>query len=121
MSGIGAPPQALQAQMQGQGQGPVPGQVGGPGPNSEIAHQHQQQLLLQQQQQQQQLIDPWADALDEVDPRELAMGRFRMRQEVLGEIFSPEPIRECNDWLIWGVEEVVGKWEMGNGWWSGDV
>lgn len=38
--------------------------------------------------------EPWADALDEVDPRELAMGRFRSRQEALSEIFSPDPISE---------------------------
>ena len=36
--------------------------------------------------------EPWADALDEIDPRELAMGRFRARQEALAEVFGPEPI-----------------------------
>jgi hypothetical protein len=39
-------------------------------------------------------VEPWADGLDEVDPRELAMGRFRSRQETLAEIFSPEPISQ---------------------------
>ena len=38
--------------------------------------------------------EPWADALDEIDHRELAMGRFRARQEVLAEIFGPEKISE---------------------------
>lgn len=38
------------------------------------------------------MIEPWADALDEVDPREMAMGRFRARQELLSEIFSVDPI-----------------------------
>ena len=37
-------------------------------------------------------IEPWADALDEVDPREMAMGRFRARQEILAEVFGPENI-----------------------------
>jgi hypothetical protein len=39
-------------------------------------------------------IEPWADALDEVDPREMAMGRFRARQGILSEVFGPETIRE---------------------------
>lgn len=39
-------------------------------------------------------VEPWADPLDEIDPRELAMGRFKVRQEVLTEIFSPDPISE---------------------------
>jgi hypothetical protein len=41
--------------------------------------------------------EPWADALDEIDPRELAMGRFRARQEVLGEIFGPDRISELRN------------------------
>jgi hypothetical protein len=36
--------------------------------------------------------EPWADALDELDPRELAMNRFRTRHEMLEEVFGPEPI-----------------------------
>jgi hypothetical protein len=44
-------------------------------------------------------VEPWADGLDEVDARELAMGRFRARQELLGEVFGPEGISECRvDW-----------------------
>ncbi|WWD20160.1 hypothetical protein CI109_104636 [Kwoniella shandongensis] len=39
-------------------------------------------------------MEPWADGLDELDPREIAMGRFRSRHEVLGEIFGPESIKE---------------------------
>lgn len=41
-------------------------------------------------------IEPWADALDELDPRELAMGRFRVRQDILAEIFSPDPISKLD-------------------------
>jgi hypothetical protein len=37
-------------------------------------------------------VEPWADALDELDPRELAMNRFRSRHEMLSEVFGPEPI-----------------------------
>jgi hypothetical protein len=37
-------------------------------------------------------VEPWADALDELDPRELAMNRFRTRNEMLEEVFGPEPI-----------------------------
>lgn len=37
-------------------------------------------------------IEPWADGLDEVDPKEMAMGRLRARQEILGEVFGPERI-----------------------------
>lgn len=37
-------------------------------------------------------VEPWADGLDEVDPREMAMGRFRARQEILAEVFGPEAI-----------------------------
>ncbi|WVR08221.1 hypothetical protein IAU60_005268 [Kwoniella sp. DSM 27419] len=40
------------------------------------------------------VIEPWADSLDELDPRELAMGRFRRRHEVLGEVFGPESIKD---------------------------
>ena len=36
--------------------------------------------------------EPWADGLDEADPREMAMGRFRARQEIMAEVFGPEPI-----------------------------
>lgn len=39
-------------------------------------------------------VEPWADALDEIDPRELAMSRFRARHEMLEEVFGPEPISE---------------------------
>ncbi|WWC65699.1 uncharacterized protein I303_108320 [Kwoniella dejecticola CBS 10117] len=39
-------------------------------------------------------IEPWADALDELDPREIAMGRFRKRHEVLGEIFGPDATKD---------------------------
>lgn len=39
-------------------------------------------------------VEPWADALDELDPRELAMGRFRTRHEMLEEVFGPEPISQ---------------------------
>ncbi|ORY34939.1 hypothetical protein BCR39DRAFT_138480 [Naematelia encephala] len=38
--------------------------------------------------------EPWADGLDEVDGREVAMGRFRLRQEVLAEIFGPERLKD---------------------------
>lgn len=34
--------------------------------------------------------EPWADGLDEIDEGERAMGRFRRRQELLGEVFGPE-------------------------------
>lgn len=37
-------------------------------------------------------VEPWADTLDELDPRELAMNRFRTRNEMLEEVFGPEPI-----------------------------
>lgn len=37
-------------------------------------------------------IDPWADKLDEIDPRELAMARYRARNEMMAEVFGPEPI-----------------------------
>jgi len=40
--------------------------------------------------------EPWADALDELDPRELAMNRFRTRNEMLEEVFGPEPISESS-------------------------
>ena len=39
-------------------------------------------------------VEPWADSLDELDPRELAMSRFRARNEVMAEIFGPERVRE---------------------------
>jgi hypothetical protein len=39
-------------------------------------------------------MEPWADALDELDPRELAMGRFRARHEIMAEVFGPERVRE---------------------------
>ncbi|WWC95552.1 hypothetical protein V866_002417 [Kwoniella sp. B9012] len=39
-------------------------------------------------------VEPWADALDELDPREIAMGRFRKRHEVLSEVFSPDAIKD---------------------------
>lgn len=42
-------------------------------------------------------IEPWADLLDELDPRELAMGRFRTRHEIMAEIFGPEPVSECHE------------------------
>ncbi|GMK54852.1 hypothetical protein CspeluHIS016_0114380 [Cutaneotrichosporon spelunceum] len=48
-------------------------------------------------------IEPWADALDELDPRELAMSRFRARNEVMAEIFGPErvqtiPTKDADAW-----------------------
>ncbi|BEJ11507.1 hypothetical protein CspHIS471_0109290 [Cutaneotrichosporon sp. HIS471] len=48
-------------------------------------------------------IEPWADALDELDPRELAMSRFRARNEVMAEIFGPErvqtiPTKDADVW-----------------------
>ncbi|WWC73518.1 uncharacterized protein I206_107489 [Kwoniella pini CBS 10737] len=54
-------------------------------------------------------IEPWADALDELDPREIAMGRFRKRHEVLGEIFGPDSIKDIPDedydpWAGLGVD-----------------
>ncbi|KAK4683702.1 hypothetical protein P7C73_g6530, partial [Tremellales sp. Uapishka_1] len=39
-------------------------------------------------------VEPWADGLDELDPRELAMGRYRVRHEILGEVFGPEGIKD---------------------------
>ncbi|KAL1409384.1 hypothetical protein Q8F55_003367 [Vanrija albida] len=42
-------------------------------------------------------IEPWADLLDELDPRELAMGRFRTRHEIMAEIFGPEPVNSIPD------------------------
>ncbi|WVO24859.1 uncharacterized protein IAS62_006238 [Cryptococcus decagattii] len=67
--------------------------------------------------------EPWADGLDEIDEREWAMGRFRRRQEVLGEVFVPETL---NSWEGLGMsgetleqkvlalekenEECSGKW-----------
>lgn len=47
--------------------------------------------------------EPWADALDELDPRELAMGRFRVRQDILTEIFSTDPIGEA------GAKNTAGR------------
>lgn len=41
------------------------------------------------------IVEPWADGLDEIDHRELAMGRFRARQEILSEIFGPERLSKC--------------------------
>lgn len=46
------------------------------------------------------VIEPWADVLDELDPREIAMNRFRVRQEIMLEIFGPERARECSSWLL---------------------
>jgi len=43
-------------------------------------------------------VEPWADALDELDPRELAMNRFRTRNEMLEEVFGPEPISMFISW-----------------------
>lgn len=40
--------------------------------------------------------EPWTDAVDEVDPRELAMKRFRTRQELLSDVFGPERLSECS-------------------------
>lgn len=37
-------------------------------------------------------VEPWADALDEIDPRERAMQRFRARHEVLADLFGSESI-----------------------------
>lgn len=42
-------------------------------------------------------VEPWADTLDELDPRKLAMSRFRARNEVMAEIFGPETLRGCRD------------------------
>ena len=39
--------------------------------------------------------EPWTDAIDEIDARELAMKRFRTRQELLSDIFGPEQLSEC--------------------------
>ncbi|KLT40268.1 hypothetical protein CC85DRAFT_293338 [Cutaneotrichosporon oleaginosum] len=52
-------------------------------------------------------IEPWADALDELDPRELAMSRFRARNEVMAEIFGPEriqtiPTKDADAWAGFG-------------------
>ena len=41
--------------------------------------------------------EPWADAVDELDAREMAMGRFRARHELLAEVFGPDPISELHD------------------------
>ena len=49
-------------------------------------------------------IEPWADGVDEVDPRELAMGRFRARQEILAEVFGPENISAFGDIQVLGFE-----------------
>lgn len=53
-------------------------------------------------------VEPWADGLDEVDPRELAMGRFRARQETLSEIFSPDSISEFES--SYGVFSLSSVW-----------
>jgi hypothetical protein len=45
--------------------------------------------------------------LDEVDARELAMGRFRARQELLGEVFGPE-----------GISELRVDWDRGRDFWE---
>jgi hypothetical protein len=37
-------------------------------------------------------VEPFADLLDELDARELAMARFRARNEMMAEVFGPEPI-----------------------------
>ncbi|AAW43535.2 expressed protein [Cryptococcus deneoformans JEC21] len=55
-------------------------------------------------------IEPWADPLDELDPRELAMARFRKRHEVINEVFGPETVKEivtAGDWDSW--EEMEEK------------
>ncbi|KIR29442.1 hypothetical protein I307_01346 [Cryptococcus deuterogattii 99/473] len=55
-------------------------------------------------------IEPWADPLDEIDPRELAMARFRKRHEVINEVFGPETVKEivaAGNWDSW--EELEGK------------
>jgi len=69
-------------------------------------------------------LEPWADQLDELDPREMAMARFRARQEVLGEVFGPEPIKNIplgpeDAWAGLGMdgetlEEKVAKLEQEN-------
>ncbi|KAK1923784.1 hypothetical protein DB88DRAFT_511315 [Papiliotrema laurentii] len=53
--------------------------------------------------------EPWTDAIDEVDHRELAMNRFRTRQEILSDIFGPERIRdipqeERDPWSEFGMD-----------------
>ncbi|EIW71728.1 hypothetical protein TREMEDRAFT_60644 [Tremella mesenterica DSM 1558] len=48
--------------------------------------------------------EPWADALDEIDSREVAMSRFRARQEMLTEVFSPDPIRKRDPWEGLGMD-----------------
>ena len=52
------------------------------------------QALMSASQERIEHVEPWADALDEVDPRELAMNRFQARQLLLSEIFGPEPLSE---------------------------
>ena len=47
-------------------------------------------------------MEPWADGLDEIDPRELAMGRFKARQDALAEVFGPEAISGWSRLWEWG-------------------
>ncbi|KAL7424818.1 hypothetical protein Q5752_000502 [Cryptotrichosporon argae] len=54
-------------------------------------------------------FEPWADAIDELDPRELAMARFRSRQEILSEVFGPDalhkvPVEEGDAWAGLGMD-----------------
>ncbi|WVQ79343.1 hypothetical protein IAT38_001440 [Cryptococcus sp. DSM 104549] len=73
-------------------------------------------------------IEPWADALDELDPRENAMARFRARHGVVADVFGPEGLKEIleagagagDPWEGFGgegesLEEKVAAMERENG------
>lgn len=49
-------------------------------------------------------VEPWADLLDELDPRELAMNRYRARNEMMAEVFGPEQISEWEAEVILEVD-----------------
>jgi len=52
--------------------------------------------------------EPWTDAVDEVDPRELAMKRFRTRQELLSDVFGPERLSACSR-TGWSWDKLIGR------------
>ncbi|KIR31077.1 hypothetical protein I352_06611 [Cryptococcus deuterogattii MMRL2647] len=108
--GMNAGQQQMQMQMQQQGMHWTwttrartkggHGKKESPNPQTQLVSRHTQHLVPPQSQEhyvRQAMApstdggpEPWADGLDEIDEGERAMGRFRRRQEVLGEVFGPE-------------------------------
>jgi hypothetical protein len=60
-------------------------------------------------------VEPWADALDELDPRELAMNRFRTRNEMLEEVFGPEPISMLTQSHVRSTADEIESIPLGDG------